>query len=101
MGRLVAIARGDQEYFDPSGIPIATEACKSIHFCAVVKIPVWLVSCGALQVQRFCCRRDVRFVRESKERHCVEVWGEHNTTKKKKKLWRRNHQAKLDYPYRE
>jgi hypothetical protein len=28
-GRLVAIARGEQEYFDPSGIPTATEACKS------------------------------------------------------------------------
>jgi hypothetical protein len=27
--RLVAIARGEQEYFDPSGIPTATEACKS------------------------------------------------------------------------
>lgn len=27
--RLVAIARGEQEYFDPSGVPTATEACKS------------------------------------------------------------------------
>jgi hypothetical protein len=27
--RLVAIARGEQEYFDPSSIPTATEACKS------------------------------------------------------------------------
>ena len=27
--RLVAIARGEQEYFDPNGIPTATEACKS------------------------------------------------------------------------
>ena len=27
--RLVAIARGEQEYYDPSGIPTATEACKS------------------------------------------------------------------------
>jgi hypothetical protein len=26
---LVAIARGEQEYFDPSGVPTATEACKS------------------------------------------------------------------------
>lgn len=29
LNRLVAIARGEQEYFDPSGIPTATEACKS------------------------------------------------------------------------
>lgn len=27
--RLVAIARGEQEYFDVHGIPTATEACKS------------------------------------------------------------------------
>jgi len=27
--RLVAVARGEQEYFDPSGIATATEACKS------------------------------------------------------------------------
>jgi hypothetical protein len=27
--RLVGIARGEQEYFDPAGIPTATEACKS------------------------------------------------------------------------
>ena len=29
ISRLVGIARGEQEYFDPSGIPTATEACKS------------------------------------------------------------------------
>jgi hypothetical protein len=27
--RLVGIARGEQEYFDPSGVATATEACKS------------------------------------------------------------------------
>ena len=27
--RLVGVARGEQEYFDPSGIPTATEAAKS------------------------------------------------------------------------
>lgn len=27
--RLVAIARGENEYFDPSGIPTAAEGCKS------------------------------------------------------------------------
>jgi hypothetical protein len=27
--RLVSVARGEQEYFDPSGVPTATEACKS------------------------------------------------------------------------
>ena len=27
--RLVSIARGEQTYFDPSGLPTATEGCKS------------------------------------------------------------------------
>jgi hypothetical protein len=29
LGRLVGIARGEQDYFDPSGIATATEGCKS------------------------------------------------------------------------
>lgn len=28
-GRLVAVARGEQTYFDPSGVPTASEGCKS------------------------------------------------------------------------
>jgi len=28
-GRLVSVARGEQDYFDPGGIPTATEGCKS------------------------------------------------------------------------
>ncbi|KAI6100126.1 mitochondrial genome maintenance MGM101 [Pisolithus sp. B1] len=90
MGRLVAIARGEQEYFDPSGIPTATEACKSNAL---------MRCCKDLGVASELW--DPRFVREFKEKHCVEVWGEHITTKKKKRLWRRKDQPKLDYPYRE
>ena len=29
LGRLVSVSRGEQEYFDPSGVPTATEGCKS------------------------------------------------------------------------
>lgn len=29
LGRLVSIARGEQEYFGPAGVPTATEGCKS------------------------------------------------------------------------
>ncbi|CAG8612787.1 9230_t:CDS:10 [Acaulospora colombiana] len=29
LGRLVAVARGEQEYFDPSGVATASESCKS------------------------------------------------------------------------
>jgi hypothetical protein len=28
-GRLVSVARGEQDYFDPGGVPTATEGCKS------------------------------------------------------------------------
>ena len=69
---LVAIARGEQEYFDQSGIPTATEACKSnalMRCCKDLGIAseLW----------------DPRFIREFKKEHCVEVFAEHLPTKKK------------------
>ncbi|KIO31079.1 hypothetical protein M407DRAFT_68558 [Tulasnella calospora MUT 4182] len=86
---LVGIARGEQEYFDPSGIPTATEACKSnalMRCCKDLGIAseLW----------------DPRFIREFKAKYCVEVFVEHVPTKRKKKLWRRK-DAKLEYPYKE
>ncbi|KAF8272090.1 mitochondrial genome maintenance MGM101-domain-containing protein [Lactarius quietus] len=90
LGRLVAIARGEQEYFDQSGIPTATEACKSnalMRCCKDLGIAseLW----------------DPRFIREFKKEHCVEVFAEHLPTKRKRKLWRRKDQPKFDYPYKE
>jgi hypothetical protein len=90
LGRLVAIARGEQEYFDPSGIPTATEACKSnalMRCCKDLGIAseLW----------------DPRFIREFKARSCIEIFAEHIPTKKKKKLWRRRDQPKFSYPYSE
>ncbi|KAF9651696.1 mitochondrial genome maintenance MGM101 [Thelephora ganbajun] len=90
LGRLVGIARGEQEYFDPSGIPTATEACKSnalMRCCKDLGIAseLW----------------DPRYIREFKAANCVEVYAENVTTKKKKKLWRRKDQPKLDYPWKE
>jgi len=90
LGRLVAIARGEQEYFDIHGIPTATEACKSnalMRCCKDLGIAseLW----------------DPRFIREFKAAHGAEVFAEHVITKKKRKLWRRKDQPKLDYPYRE
>ncbi|KAF9534616.1 mitochondrial genome maintenance MGM101-domain-containing protein [Crepidotus variabilis] len=89
-GRLVAIARGEQEYFDPSGVATATEACKSnalMRCCKDLGIAseLW----------------DPRFIREFKAKHCVELFVEHIPTKKKKKLWRRKDQPKFGYPYQE
>lgn len=70
--RLVSIARGEQEYFDPSGVPTATEACKSnalMRCCKDLGIAseLW----------------DPSFIRDFKSKHCVEVWVEHSTQKKK------------------
>lgn len=90
LGRLVAIARGEQEYFDQSGIATATEACKSnalMRCCKDLGIAseLW----------------DPRFIREFKKEHCVEVFAEHLPTKRKRKLWRRKDQPKFEYPYKE
>ncbi|KAG6897612.1 hypothetical protein C0992_013052 [Termitomyces sp. T32_za158] len=89
-GRLVSIARGEQEYFDPSNIPTATEACKSNAL---------MRCCKDLGVASELW--DPRFIREFKAQYCVEVFAEHLPTKKKKKLWRRKDQPKLAYPYQE
>jgi len=72
VSRLVAIARGEQEYFDPSGVPTAAEACKSnalMRCCKDLGIAseLW----------------DPRFIREFKATYCVEVFAEHVPTKKK------------------
>ncbi|ORY33472.1 mitochondrial genome maintenance MGM101-domain-containing protein [Naematelia encephala] len=90
LGRLVSVARGEQEYFGPHGIPTATEAVKSnalMRCCKDLGIAseLW----------------DPKFIREYKEKHCVEVFAEHQMTKKKKKMWRKKNGPKLEYPYKE
>jgi hypothetical protein len=72
LGRLVGIARGEQEYFDPHGIPTATEACKSnalMRCCKDLGIAseLW----------------DPRWIREFKAKYAMEVFAEHVPTKKK------------------
>ncbi|KAH8118413.1 mitochondrial genome maintenance MGM101 [Phellopilus nigrolimitatus] len=90
LGRLVAVARGEQEYFDPSGIPTATEACKSNAL---------MRCCKDLGVASELW--DPRFIREFKAKHCQTVFAEHATTKMKKKLYRRKDQPKFEYPWKE
>jgi hypothetical protein len=90
LGRLVAVARGQQEYFDPSGVPNATEACKSNAL---------MRCCKDLGVASELW--DPRFIREFKAKFCVEIFAEHLPTKKKKKLWRRKDQPKFGYPFQE
>ncbi|CAE6356029.1 unnamed protein product [Rhizoctonia solani] len=89
LGRLVSIARGEQEYFDQEGIATATEAAKSnalMRCCKDLGIAseLW----------------DPRFIREFKAKYCVEAFVEHIPSKKVQKRWRRK-DAKFDYPYKE
>jgi len=90
LGRLVAVARGQQEYYDANGVTNATEACKSnalMRCCKDLGIAseLW----------------DPRFIREFKMKYCTEIFAEHMPTKKKKKLWRRKDQPKFSYPWQE
>ncbi|KAH7380110.1 mitochondrial genome maintenance protein MGM101 [Pyrenochaeta sp. MPI-SDFR-AT-0127] len=88
-GRLVSIARGEQQYFDPDGIPTATEGCKSnalMRCCKDLGIAseLW----------------DPRFIREFTSKWTKEVWVEHVSTKKKRKVVIRKDDA-VRYPFRE
>ncbi|KAH9877151.1 hypothetical protein IAQ61_002514 [Plenodomus lingam] len=88
-GRLVSIARGEQQYFDPDGIPTATEGCKSnalMRCCKDLGIAseLW----------------DPRFIRDFSAKMTKEVWVEHASTKKKRKIvLRKDDSAK--YPFKE
>ncbi|PWN49366.1 mitochondrial genome maintenance MGM101 [Violaceomyces palustris] len=88
-GRFVATARGEQEFFKPSGIPTASEAAKSnalMRCCKDLGIAseLW----------------DPRFIRQFKKKQCVEVWCS-DTAGKKKKLWRRKDDPPFEYPWKE
>ncbi|EMD89152.1 hypothetical protein COCC4DRAFT_138443 [Bipolaris maydis ATCC 48331] len=88
-GRLVSIARGEQQYFDPDGIPTATEGCKSnalMRCCKDLGIAseLW----------------DPRFIREFTSKMTKEVWVEHATTKKKRKIVLRKDDSPK-YPFKE
>ncbi|GAA5989081.1 hypothetical protein JCM11641_002298 [Rhodosporidiobolus odoratus] len=88
-GRLVSVARGEQTFFDPSGMPTATEGCKSnalMRCCKDLGIAseLW----------------DPVFIRAFKVQHCVEAWTEHVVSKKKQKRWRKKGN-KFEYPYLE
>lgn len=88
-GRFVATARGEQEFFKPSGVPTASEGAKSnalMRCCKDLGISseLW----------------DPRFIRQFRKKHCVEVWAQ-DTAGKKKKLWRRRDDPPFEYPWKE
>lgn len=87
-GRLVSVARGEQDYFDPSGIPTATEGCKSnalMRTCKDLGIvsELW----------------DPRFIKNYKKKYCDEKFVEHVVSKKKVKRWIKKGDQ-IDYPYK-
>ncbi|TKA53933.1 Mitochondrial genome maintenance protein MGM101, partial [Friedmanniomyces simplex] len=88
-GRLISIARGEQQYFDPDGIPTATEGCKSnalMRCCKDLGIAseLW----------------DPRFIRKFLAECGKETIVEHVTTKKRRKHWMRK-DDELRYPFKE
>ncbi|KAM3164025.1 hypothetical protein ACU8KH_02507 [Lachancea thermotolerans] len=87
-GQLVSLARGEQDYFAESGIPTATEGCKSnalMRCCKDLGIgsELW----------------DPVFIKNFKKSNCVEKFVEHVTTKKKRKIWLRK-DREVEYPYK-
>ena len=87
--RLVSVARGEQDYFHPEGIPTATEGCKSNAL---------MRCCKDLGVASELW--DPRFIREFSAKNVKEVWVEHVVTKKKKKMYLRK-EDKVGYPFKE
>ncbi|RMZ85970.1 hypothetical protein DV737_g20, partial [Chaetothyriales sp. CBS 132003] len=88
-GRLVSIARGEQDYFSKEGIPTASEGCKSnamMRCCKDLGIAseLW----------------DPRFIRKFKASRTREVFVEHQVNKKKTKIWLRKGDP-VTYPWRE
>ncbi|KAF2235408.1 Mgm101p-domain-containing protein [Viridothelium virens] len=88
-GRLVSVARGEQVYFDPEGIPTATEGCKSNAL---------MRCCKDLGVASEMW--DPRFIRKWLGANAKEVWVEHVVNKKRKKIWIRKDDA-ARYPFKE
>jgi len=87
--RLVSVARGEQDYFSPDGIPTATEGCRSnalVRCCKDLGIAseLW----------------DPRWIRKFKAAHTREVWVEHVVNKRKTKIWTRKDDP-VGYPYKE
>ena len=87
--RLVSVARGEQDYFSPDGIPTAAEGCKSN---ALVRC------CKDLGVASELW--DPRYIQGFMKKHAKEIFVEHQVTKKKKKMWLRKEDG-VKYPFKE
>ncbi|KAE8353689.1 mitochondrial genome maintenance MGM101-domain-containing protein [Aspergillus coremiiformis] len=88
-GRLVSVARGEQDYFSPDGIPTATEGCRSnalVRCCKDLGIAseLW----------------DPRWIRKFKAQYTREAFVEHVVNKRKSKIWVRK-DDQVSYPWKE
>ncbi|GBC05588.1 hypothetical protein RclHR1_00630035 [Rhizophagus clarus] len=86
-GRLVSVSRGEQEYFDPSGLATASEGAKSnalMRCCKDLGIAseLW----------------DPTFIRDFRKRYCEEIFVEHVVNKKRRKIWVRK-DKEVEYPF--
>jgi Mitochondrial genome maintenance MGM101 len=88
-GRLVSIARGEQDYFSKEGIPTASEGCKS---------NAMMRCCKDLGVASELW--DPRFIRKFKAENAREVFVEHQVTKRKTKITIRKGDL-IAYPFKE
>ncbi|EDN05028.1 mitochondrial genome maintenance protein MGM101 [Histoplasma capsulatum] len=88
-GRLVSVARGEQDYFSPDGIPTATEGCKS---------NAMMRCCKDLGVASELW--DPRWIRQFKAKYTREAFVEHVTTKRRTKIWLRKDDP-VSYPWKE
>ncbi|KAI4179594.1 MAG: hypothetical protein LQ346_007156 [Caloplaca aetnensis] len=88
LGRLVSVARGEQDYFSPEGIPTAVEGCKSNAL---------MRCCKDLGVASELW--DPRFIRKFIANHAKEVWVEHQQTQKRRKIWMRK-DDQVRYPFK-
>lgn len=88
-GRLVSIARGEQQYFSPDGIPTATEGCKSnalMRCCKDLGIAseLW----------------DPRYIKRFMREWAKETIVEHVVTKKRRKHFMRK-DDEVRYPFKD
>ncbi|PWY68688.1 mitochondrial genome maintenance MGM101 [Aspergillus heteromorphus CBS 117.55] len=88
-GRLVSVARGEQDYFSADGIPTATEGCRSnalVRCCKDLGIAseLW----------------DPRWIRKFKAKYTREAFVEHVVNHRKTKIWVRKDDV-VGYPYKE
>ena len=83
------MARGEQDYFSPDGIPTATEGGRSnalVRCCKDLGIAseLW----------------DPRWIRKFRASHTREVFVEHVVSKKRSKIWVRKDDG-VSYPWKE